>query len=139
MLSDLAVRSKAFWGYDARFLEACRTALTVRPGDVPAGRVMVAEASGRAVGFYSLDGVPPEGTLGNLWIDPTFVRHGIGRRLWDHAVAAARAAGFTAVLVDADPFAEGFYLAMGAERIAEVESDSVPGRMLPQLRVLLRC
>jgi hypothetical protein len=41
------------------------------------------------------------------------------------------------VLIDADPFAEGFYLAMGAERIGEVASDALPGRMLPQLRVLL--
>jgi ribosomal protein S18 acetylase RimI-like enzyme len=137
MLSDLALRSKAFWGYDEQFLEACRTALTVRPGDVSTRRVMVAEASGRVVGFYNLDGTPPEGALGNLWIEPTYVRNGIGRCLWDHAMASARATGFASVLIDADPFAEGFYLAMGAERIGEVASDALPGRMLPQLRVLL--
>jgi hypothetical protein len=30
-LSALALRSKALWGYDAAFIEACRASLTVDP------------------------------------------------------------------------------------------------------------
>ncbi|WBB52533.1 GNAT family N-acetyltransferase [Verrucosispora sp. WMMD573] len=133
-LSRLAMRSKAHWGYDAQFLESCRPDLTLRPQEISARRAVVAETSGRIVGFYTLDGVPPEGELGNLWIDPTQIRRGIGRRLWEHALAAARALGFTALLIDAEPHAEGFYAAMGAERIGTVPSTVVAGRLLPQLR-----
>ena len=33
-MSDLALRSKAHWGYDASFLAACRVELSLRPTDV---------------------------------------------------------------------------------------------------------
>ena len=133
-LSRLALRSKAQWGYDAQFLEACRPDLTFRPHEISARRAVVAEESDQIVGFYTLDGAPPEGELGNLWIEPTHMRRRIGRRLWEHAMAAALAIGFTALLIDADPHAEGFYLAMGAKRIGAVPSTAIPGRLLPQMR-----
>jgi len=38
-------------------------------------------------------------------------------------------------MIDADPNAEGFYLKMGAERVGESPSGSIPGRMLPLLQV----
>jgi ribosomal protein S18 acetylase RimI-like enzyme len=134
-LSQLALRSKAFWGYDDDFLAACRDELTFHPGDVGVRRMVVAEESGRLVGFYTLDGQPPAAELGNLWIEPDYTRRGIGRLLWRHALESARAAGFEALHLDADPNAEGFYLAMGAERIGEVPSESIPGRLLPRMRV----
>ncbi|HRQ24481.1 MAG TPA: hypothetical protein PLF42_13725, partial [Anaerolineales bacterium] len=58
---------------------------------------------------------------------------GVGRALWAKAEALALAAGLTVIGVDSDPFAEGFYLAMGAERIGEAPSGAIPGRMLPRL------
>jgi len=135
-LSALALRSKAQWGYDEEFLEACRADLTFSPQQILAGRAVVAEAAGQIVGFYTVDGVPPEGELGNLWVEPMVMRGGIGRRLWQHAMAAAEDAGFSSLLIDADPNAEGFYLAMGATRIGEIASTSIPGRVLPQLRIV---
>ena len=36
--------------------------------------------------------------------------------------------------IQSDPYAEGFYLAMGAVRVGELESTVTPGRMLPLLR-----
>jgi ribosomal protein S18 acetylase RimI-like enzyme len=136
-LSSLAFRSKAQWGYDAAFLDACRPALTFSPHELGARRAVVAEADGHVVGFYTLEGTPPEGELDNLWIEPTHMRRGVGRRLWEHALAVAGAIGFTAVLIEADPHAEGFYLAMGAERVGAVPSTAIPGRLLPQLRYRL--
>src|SRR3546814_14945630 len=40
-LSALALRSKAYWGYDSAFLQACRDELTVSPKAAAAGRVVV--------------------------------------------------------------------------------------------------
>lgn len=134
VLSGLALRSKAHWGYDEAFLDACRPALTLRPDEVSARRATVAVAGGAIVGFYTLDSSPPSGELDNLWVEPAGMSNGVGRRLWEHAMATAAAAGLTEVLIEADPYAEGFYLAMGAERIGAVPSTAIPGRLLPRMR-----
>nr|MDT0657146.1 GNAT family N-acetyltransferase [Micromonospora sp. DSM 115978] len=136
-LSGLAFRSKAHWGYDAAFLAACRPALTFEPHELAGRRAVVAETGGRVVGFYTLEGTPPQGELGNLWVEPTHLRRGVGRQLWEHAVAAAGTIGFATVLIEADPYAEGFYLAMGAERTGAVPSTVVPDRQLPEMRYQL--
>jgi GNAT superfamily N-acetyltransferase len=131
-LSELAMRSKAHWGYDADFLEACKDELTFTATDVP--RIVVAESAGLLVGMYTVDGRPPHGVLGNMWVDPAAIGSGVGRRLWEHAIASARSRGFEALMIDADPHAEGFYLKMGAERVGETPSGSIPGRVLPLLQ-----
>lgn len=131
-LGELALRSKAYWGYDEEFLESCRAELTVNPG---AQHVVVAVDGDRLLGFYSIDGRAPEGELAHMWLDPDVIGQGLGRKLWEHALDSARAAGFTVLLIDAEPKAEGFYLAMGAVKAGETPSGSIPGRMLPLLRI----
>ncbi|EBV1760669.1 N-acetyltransferase, partial [Salmonella enterica subsp. enterica serovar Newport] len=42
-----------------------------------------------------------------------------------------------ALLVDADPNAEAFYIRQGAIRIGETPSESLPGRVLPLLLISL--
>lgn len=132
-LSELALHSKAHWGYDEAFLERCRAELTLRSDDVTAHRTTVAEIDGHLAGFYSLAGQAPEGELTYLYVEPDHIGSGVGRRLWQHAVDTARALGFERFTLDADPFAEDFYRRMGAVRIGLVPSGSIPGRLLPQL------
>jgi GNAT superfamily N-acetyltransferase len=132
-LTALALRSKGFWGYDAAFLESCREELTFTAARVAGTRVFVAESEGVLLGFATLDGVAPDGELGNLWVDPPAIGTGVGGRLWRHVTETARAKGFTSLRIEADPHAEEFYLAMGAVRIGEIPSGSIPGRTLPLL------
>src|SRR3546814_13195014 len=54
-LSALALRSKAYWGYDSAFLQACRDELTVSPKAAAAGRVVVLIEQETPLGFYALD------------------------------------------------------------------------------------
>jgi GNAT superfamily N-acetyltransferase len=79
----------------------------------------------------------PRGELGNLWLDPEWIGTGLGRQLWQHAVDTARITGFTALRIESGPNAEGFYRAMGAYRIGETMSGSIPGRTLPLMRYQL--
>ena len=137
LLGELALRSKGYWGYDEDFLEACRPELTFRPADVAARRIIVAEGATGVLGFYSIDGEPPSGELGNMWVVPEQIGTGLGRELWQHALGAACRAGFTSLRIAADPNAAGFYRAMGAEQIGEVPSGSLAGRSLPLLLVNL--
>ncbi|MFD7125098.1 MULTISPECIES: GNAT family N-acetyltransferase [Streptomyces] len=136
-LTELALRSKGHWEYDAEFLAACREELTVRPADVAARRTAVAEEDGRILGFTTLDGEPPRGALGMMFVEPDTIGRGVGRLLFAHTMDEARRLGFTGLTIDADPNAEPFYRAMGAVRIGATPSGSIPGRELPLLEVVL--
>jgi GNAT superfamily N-acetyltransferase len=135
LLSELALRSKAYWGYDQAFLDACRAELTLTPHDIQTQRVTVAERDGRIVGFSVLAGQPPHGTLEDLFVEPDHIGSGVGRALWQHAITVASRLGFERLTLEADPAAEPFYLAMGARRCGMVPSGSIPGRVIPLLEV----
>lgn len=134
-LSALAARSKAHWGYDAAFLERVRDAMTLHPEDVDQHEVWVLEASsGTPIGYHRvIPGDPAE--LEDLWVEPSSIGSGAGRRLFAHAIEIARGGGASALEIDADPHAAGFYERMGAVRIGETPSKLFPGRTLPRLRI----
>jgi GNAT superfamily N-acetyltransferase len=137
LLSDLALRSKGYWPYDAAFLEACRAELTLTSGYIETHEVRVYEQQGRVVGFYALDEKPPGGELDFLFVEPDAIGHGYGKQLMLYAVESARRRGWPHLIIEADPYAEPFYLAMGAVRIGEVPSGSIPGRVIPLCRLAL--
>lgn len=132
-LSELALRSKGHWGYDEAFLAACREELRLHPGEVAVRRTTVAEQDGRILGFATLEGDGPEGELGMLFVEPDAIGGGVGRLLYRHVLREAGRLGFTRLIIGADPYAESFYLAMGAQRIGETPSGSIRGRALPLL------
>lgn len=141
LLSDLALRSKAHWGYDAAFLEACRPELTLSPEQAVETRV-VRNAAGTILGFHLLapdpNDRPDRGELLMLFVDPSAIGSGVGRVLLEDAVAGAARWGWTTLRVESDPGAEGFYLRYGARRVGRVPSGSVAGRKLPLLELPVR-
>ncbi|MDQ4035024.1 MAG: GNAT family N-acetyltransferase [Chloroflexota bacterium] len=133
-LSALARRSKAHWGYDADFLERVRGAMTLGADDIDRHEVWVAERDGGVIGFHRIiPGDPAE--LEDLWVEPVAIGSGAGRRLFEHAVEIARNSGATALEIDVDPHATGFYERMGAVRIGQTPSALIPGRALPRMRL----
>lgn len=131
-LSQLALRSKGYWGYDTDFLEACRTQLTICAKDIAHYPVFVLEEE-RIIGFYSLNGQGTKAELTNFFLEPDVIGCGYGKQLWQHAVLTAQSLGFKQLLIESDPYAEKFYQKMGAQRIGEVASSVQPVRMLPLL------
>ncbi len=136
-LSALALRSKAHWGYDAAFLAACRADLTLSVHDVATSLVYVLDDEQGVAGFYRLRGRGDDAELADLFVAPEAIGRGHGRRLWQHAVATARRHGYRRLVLQSDPHAEGFYRAMGAERVGESPSTVFPGRRLPLMRYRL--
>jgi GNAT superfamily N-acetyltransferase len=134
LLSDLALRSKSHWGYDADFLKACRAELTLSPDYIAASPVFVLEERKRIVGFYGLLELDGELELLYFFVEPAAINRGFGRRLWSHAVKTAARLGFQRLSIESDPYAEAFYQAMGAERVGEVPSSIKPERRLPLLK-----
>lgn len=139
-LSEIAIRSKAHWGYGEAFMEACRNDLRVQENDFAAGNVVkVAEAALQVVGFYYIHpgSQPGEYVLESLFIEPSFIGQGLGRSLFLDAVSEAKKKGANVVMIESDPNAVGFYTAMGAVLVGEVESSIIPGRKLPLLEFRL--
>lgn len=137
-LTALSLRSKAAWGYDDDFMRRCLAELTITSADIALSDAFVAEGPGGSVdGFCLVRCAPPLARLVALFVEPCCMRTGVGRQLWWTAVSAARETGASILELDADPNAEDFYLAMGAHRVGEVPSDSIPGRMLPLMAFAL--
>lgn len=130
-LTDLVMRSKAHWGYDDAFMEACREELKVTGDIIEATEFWVAETD-RPVGLYKL--VPAKrGYVHLLFVDPDMIGTGLGKRLWDHLEQRARATGCEMLYLEADPFARPFYERIGLVVVGKTPSESVPGRMLPAM------
>lgn len=78
-------------------------------------RTWVAVVDGQVVGFASLAVVDGVAELEDLFVDPDAMRSGVGRALTDDAAAITAARGFTALEVDANSHAKGFYGRVGFE------------------------
>src|SRR5689334_1223256 len=89
-LTDVALRSKAHWGYDAAFMDACRADLTISGDDIRQGLVFVLEEAERLIGFYALWGTGDDLLLTDLFVVPERIGRGHGCQLWEHAVETAR-------------------------------------------------
>jgi len=136
-LTELCLRSKAVWGYDDVFMQACRKELTLTPATVLANRVQVAELDGRLAGIAEVKSSGDTAQLEKLFVEPAMLRTGTGRMLLDWAKTTARAAGATALIIEADPDAAEFYRRMGAIDDGLVPSGSIPGRLIPKLNLPL--
>lgn len=137
-LSALCFRSKAVWGYDNDFMEACRRELTFEPSELRSSSIAVAEGNGEIVGVAQIKFVGSEADLLKLFIEPTALRSGVGRALFLWAMNKARSKGAERLVIEADPDAAPFYRRMGAEDCGLAPSGSIPGRMLPKFVKELR-
>lgn len=140
LLSALALRSKAHWGYTSEFIEACRTELTISADNIrsAAMRYFVLERGNRVVGFYALSVLTPtEIELDALFVEPADIGAGFGRALIEHAQRTASALGARRLVIQSDPNAARFYQAAGGRQTGESESASVPGRYLPTFEITL--
>ncbi len=134
-LTAIALKAKAYWGYPADTLESWKLELTVSTQTVASRPTFVAVIRDEIVGFYSLSPSHDAWKLEDLWVLPRFMERGIGQALVAHALETAARGGASSVTVDADPNAESFYLACGANRCGEVPAPirGEPGRVRPQL------
>jgi len=131
-LTEIAHAAKRHWGYPEKWIAAWRDILTMKPEFLAANIAFAAYEDGRTVGFYVLTTETDGLHLDHLWIIPSAMRRGVGRALFEHAIAQAKDRGFASIKIEADPNAEGFYKRMGAARVgtsvSEIEGE---GRELP--------
>jgi GNAT superfamily N-acetyltransferase len=136
LLTDLAFRSVRYWDYPEEFFDWEPDSIVVPPSFVAGPRAYswVLEEDGRVVGFYTLRRHRGEGRieLSRMFVEPDRIGSGIGRRLWEHAVATACDMGVEVIEIDAEPHAEGFYQRMGAVTVGDHD---LRAPMLPEWRL----
>lgn len=132
-LSALCLRSKAVWGYDKAFLEACRAELTIAEDELLDSEIGVAMAGPHIAGIVQVRSHAQQAVLEKIFVEPRSIGRGLGRTLFHWALERARITGAEQMIVDADPSAIPFYRTMGMVDAGQVPSGSIPGRMLPRL------
>jgi GNAT superfamily N-acetyltransferase len=137
-LTRIAFAAKRYWGYPESWIQHWRDSLTITREFVRNNGVYVAVSGGGPCAFYALTGAGCELELEHLWVSPGWIGSGVGRLLFEHAMREAARRGASAVAIEADPNAEGFYLRMGARRVGEnVYEIEGRKRKLPLLTVKL--
>ena len=132
-LSELCLRSKAHWGYDAAFIEACRVELRLDEADLRTTKVGVIDEGASQCAVAQVGRVSDVADLLKLFVDPAAMGRGYGRVLFDWCTEVARDWGVQQLTIEADPGAEPFYRRIGAVPAGTAPSGSIPGRVLPRL------
>ncbi len=128
-LLDIAVAAKAYWGYPPDWMAAWALLLRLPAAYVRDNDVYKAMLGTTVAGWYALVPQVTHAHLDHLWVLPAFMRQGIGRQLFLHAVERAKARGLLRLEFEADPHAVGFYERLGARIVGESDSDM--GRRIP--------
>jgi N-acetylglutamate synthase-like GNAT family acetyltransferase len=135
VLTEIAVKSKAYWGYDVDVVESWREDLTVTPIMFEEYNICKYVVDHEIAGFYILERANIRTSFLNfLFVSPDYIKQGIGHQLLQHAVAYCKDGGSAILNVLSDPNAASFYAKYGFEVIDQRES-SVPGRFLPEMEL----
>lgn len=135
-LRAIAVEAKAHWGYDRALVEEWAQGGDFEPASLRARLLYVAEVEGAPVGWAALIPRGEVGWLEDLWVEPAWIGHGLGRALFEHVAAEARRRGARRLEWEAEPNAQGFYEHLGGAYIRESE-ETEWGRVLQVLAVEL--
>lgn len=133
ILTGIAIRSEAYWGYDADFMETFKTQYSVTEKFIRENPTFVIEEDGDIIGFYSIMGEDKEVELEYLYVEPSYIGKGYGKLLWNHMVDTFKNQGINQIVLVTSPQAKDFYIKMGAVLTGEVESLCRKGRKIPRL------
>lgn len=129
-LRAIAESSKAYWGYDRHRIREWAAMGDFSPPGLRAKEFYVAEIGSRPVAFASLIPKDEVCVLDDLWVEPKWIRKGIGSSLFRLAAARAKELGARRLEWEAEPNAIGFYEKLGGRYLRDGEP-SVWGRRNP--------
>lgn len=136
-LSALKLRSKAYWPYSETQMDAFARVMALTPEELraPDAESHVVECDSAVAGYGRLKRLEECLYIDDLFIDPPYIGRGCGRALAEHLLERAAAGLDRWVYVVADPYAVDFYARLGFVAAGEAESEAIPGRMLPRMKL----
>lgn len=136
LLTEIALKSKAHWGYNEAFMKECELLLHVPSDRISNDLVYVITMDERVVGFYALLQTKKEAWLEDFFLLPACMGEGLGKRMWYHMVSVARKHSIEIIEWDSDPYAAPFYERMGAEKTRDTATGANQ-RMLPKYQYIV--
>ncbi len=133
ILTNLAVQSEAYWGYDLKFMDNFKKLYKVTEEMIINHPTYVLEENEQIIGFYSINRDFKKASLEYFYIDPSYIGKGYGKVLWKHLVVQCKQKDISQIEFVTSPQAKGFYLKMGADEIEEVYSIVMKERKIPKL------
>lgn len=130
LLTNIALKSKGYWGYSNELINSWVNELTVTPKMIKELLVYKFIQNQKTVGFYILNQpINKSIELEMLFVLPEFIGKGIGKKLLIHAFENALKLKASNLTLLADPNAEFFYKSQGFIIIDKKES-VIPNRFL---------
>lgn len=130
-LNGVVERAFMTWQLPERVKRLSLPSYRYHPHDLVHLHIVVAEDADRVIiGVAAWEPASPRdlpaGQRGllmhGLYVDPMHLRHGIGTRLLDAALAAAQEQGFDGLLIKAQADANGYFSARGMQRLQVTDS-----------------
>lgn len=132
-LTNLAIRSEAYWGYDCNYMDRFKETYKVDQEFIKNNPTYTIKENEEIVGFYGILIDEKESSLEYFFIEPKYIGKGYGRLLWDHAIDICKKLSIKEFEIVTSPQAKDFYMKMGAKLQDEVESLVIKGRVIPRL------
>lgn len=137
-LTQLALRSKAYWKYSKEQLESWKEELTVTKEYLQVHHVFKAVKNDIIVGFYTFKNLDPQNIkLDFFFVDPKYINQGFGKILMLDFLDRINTSKHKRVTVLSDPNAQKFYSKFGFRVTKTVES-SIKNRFLPIMEKKLK-
>lgn len=133
-LTELAVKSEAYWGYDQDFMRKFQEIYKITEDFLIKNSTFVAAEGDIIIGFYSVSIDEEEVSIEYFYIDPQCIGKGYGRIMCEHMKDFCREKGLKEIYLVTSPQAKSFYEKMGAVYIGETESLLKKGRSIPKLK-----
>jgi len=136
-LSELAKKSKRFWGYSDEWMDLWDEDLTLTEEYIATNEVWHLESESKdIIGFYSFYREDEDAVrLDFLFVKPEYIGGGYGKLLLDHFLSQVSLLTDMVVL-DADPCAEKFYQKFGFKTIRN-KPTKIEGRFLPVMSKII--
>lgn len=133
ILTDIASKSEAYWGYDEEYMQNFRSIYKVSDEFIRDNMVYEIEENGIIVGFYGVITEKGVASLEYFYITPECIGKGYGKAMWKHLIYAMGKMGINKINLVTSPQAKDFYIKMGAQLIGEIDSLVIKNRKIPQL------
>lgn len=134
-LTELTLLSKSYWNYSDQQMKSFRDDLTITKDYISKNEVYKLIDKNEIVGYYSFFKKNNENiTLDNLFVAPTSIRKGIGKKLMIDFFQRIQKIEFVRATLEADPNAENFYAKFGFKVVGKSES-SIKNRFLPIMEI----
>lgn len=137
ILTDLAVESEAYWGYDKKFLDTFKIIYKVSEDYIINNPTFVLEDNDQLIGFYSIVESGEGVVLEYFYIDPSYIRKGYGKILWDHLIEFCKNRGILELDFVVSNEAMPFYEKMGAIKVGEIKSLVEKDRRINKLKMVI--